>query len=235
MPRGDDRPRDRTRGGEARVSTAVTSVSPDGLRVVSPRRPSRAGVVLHGYGGDGSEVTALAAALAERLNARVFVPDLPGQGSASTTRLSLAAVRAAVAAVAAKAGTSLDFAVGHSMGARLALDLDAAAFVLLAMPGEPVFGASTRELVRTLRPRRVNESEPLAGLMEVLSAPLAVPERPTLLLTPADEIPSGVALAEEWAARGVESRRVENTTHRDIVASPEAIDAAVRWLEARPV
>jgi len=194
---------------------------------------ARTGVVLHGYGGDSSEVRALAEALGDRLGARVLTPDLPGHGSARATPLTLAAAREAVAALAAEANTPLDFAVGHSLGARLALELDAAAYVLIAMPGAPVFGGSSRDLVRTLRPQRVTEAAPLSGLVEILSAPIEIPNRDTLLLTPSEEIPTGIALAEQWTERGVECQRIADTSHRDIAASNTAIDTVASWLEER--
>ena len=211
---------------------SLASLTGDGCRAFAAASPRRRGVVLHGYGGDGGEAAALAAALAERLEARVLVPDLPGHGGRADVPLSRESARAAVALLRRELGR-VDFAVGHSLGARLALELEARARVLLAMPGAPSFEGSRRELVRTLRPGRVREAAPLAGLVELLASPPDIPREPTLLLTAALELETVLALAKSWEARGVERATIAATTHRDLIQAPAAHEAAISFLEAR--
>ena len=122
--------------------------------------------------------------LCESLGIEVVAPDLPGHGSARITPLTLSACEAFLENVAESAPGGFAFALGHSLGARLALSLDAAAYVLMAMPGEPVFDGGSRALVRTLQPSRVNEDQPFAGLVEALKTPPVPPVRPTLLVIP---------------------------------------------------
>jgi pimeloyl-ACP methyl ester carboxylesterase len=203
-----------------------------GLRSFAHREPRRRGIVLHAYGGDGAEVALLARSLAGRLRARVLVPDLPGHGAQAGVPLTMASSRAALALFRSELGP-FDFAVGHSLGARLALELEAPLRVLAAMPGEPRFGGSRRELVQTLRPGRVREAAPLEGLVEVLGNPLAIPLEPTLLITAARDLETVLELARVWEARGVERTVVSATTHRDLIGSAVAIEAAAAWLEAR--
>lgn len=82
-------------------------------------------VIFHGYTSSPDEFSTLARTLAERLDARVVVPLLPGHGTEERELLSttlddlLAAARAAVRQEAAQ-GKSL-FLIGNSLGGFLAL------------------------------------------------------------------------------------------------------------------
>lgn len=191
------------------------------------------GVALHAYGGDREEIAPLAARLRESLGIEVVAPDLPGHGSARATPLTLSACEAFLENVAGSEPGGFAFALGHSLGARLALSLDAAAYVLIAMPGEPVFDGGSREMVRVLRPSRVNEYRPFAGLVEALSTPLMPPERPTLLVVPEHELETGRLVAREWATRGIECLTVPKSDHRSVVRDPGAISAVCEWLRGQ--
>jgi len=105
--------------------------------------------------------------------------------------------------------------------------------VLIAMPGEPTFEGSRRELVRTLRPQRVNEHAPLEGLVEILSEPLSLPERPVLLLTAEHDLPTVEAQVSRLAATGLEHLRIPGTSHLDVISHPATLDAAAAWLRER--
>ena len=187
------------------------------------------GLVLHGYGGDRFELLELAEQLAIRLRVRVLVPDLPGHGDRAEEPLTLAS---ALADTEAWLG-ALDrpgFVVGHSMGARLALLAEAPVVAALSLPGQASFEGSPREMLRTLRANRVNESARYAGLLEVLAAPV-VPAPATLLLVAEFDIPSVQRQAAEWGAEGAEIVHIPGTDHATIVEAPVAIDAVAHWLE----
>jgi hypothetical protein len=103
----------------------------------------------------------------------------------------------------------------------------------MAMPGEPVFDGGSRALVRTLRPSRVNEDRPFAGLVEALKTPPMPPVRPTLLVIPEHELETGRLVAREWAARGIECLTVPESDHRSVVRDQGAISAVCDWLTAK--
>lgn len=189
------------------------------------------GVAFHGYGGDREEIAPLADELRESLDIEVIVPDLPGHGSNRTTPLTASACEVFLENIAQSGRGGFDFALGHSLGARLALSLDAAAYVLIAMPGEPVFDGGSRDLVRTLLPNRVTEDRPFAGLVEALKTPLTLPDRPTLLVIPEHELETGRLVAREWAARGIECLTVPACDHRSVVRDPGAIRTVCQWLK----
>lgn len=193
-----------------------------------PMRQPLTGVVLHGYGGDSTDVAGLAHGLAERLGARITTPDLPGHGT-STEALSLVSAQNALGRLGHDLG-QIDFVVGHSLGARLAMLLPARARVLISMPGEPIFSGSRRDMIRVLRPGRVVETEPLSGLVEVLASPLPFSEQPALLLVAAQDLETVRSLADRWTASGVDCETIGATSHRDVIDSPATLERAANWL-----
>ncbi|MBE0428442.1 MAG: alpha/beta hydrolase [Thermoleophilia bacterium] len=190
----------------------------------------RAGLGIHGYGGNSEEMLGLAVSLACRLPLKLLLFDLPGHGGAASVRLTLpAATRALTEALGAL--DDPDFLVGHSLGARLGLNartLKSAA--LLSMPGRPVFEGSRSRMLRILRARRVNETSPLSGLREILAGE-ARPAEKTLLLCARRDLESVTELADAWEKAGVSCFRIEDCGHNDIISAPGTAEAIAGWLK----
>ncbi len=187
------------------------------------------GLAIHGYGSSSREMLGLAVDLAARLKLKLLVFDLPGHGGAAGEPLTQSAARRSLDSALA----ALDkptFFVGHSLGARLGLEAGLGIAVLVSMPGGASFDGSRHELVGTLRPRRVNEARPFAGLEEILT----VKPRPaarTLLLRALHEPRSVMSLAAAWEKNGLPCRKIRGSNHNDIISSPEAADVIAAWLE----
>lgn len=191
------------------------------------------GLVIHGYGGSAAAMLGLAVSLAVRLPLRLLAFDLPGHAGASDTMLTAAAVRATLKEAAAALGEPAFF-IGHSLGARVGLDAGLPRAALISPPGEAEFEGSRGELLKLLKPRRVRESAPFAGLQELLAQP-PEPASDTLLLSAAREPESVRSLAREWQDAGISCHRVAGTDHNDIIHAPETGEVIASWLKERRV
>ena len=123
-----------------------------------------------------------------------------------------------------------DFFIGHSLGARLGLAAGLPTSVLLSMPGSTGFDGSRQELLRTLRVRRVKEDAPLQGLEEILATEVE-PAARTLMLRAAREPESVKSLATAWAKKGIPCRTIRDSSHNDIISSPETRKVIAEWLQ----
>lgn len=202
---------------------------PCGGFVVSSGEPHHEGLMLHGYGGDSGEMLPLAKRLAARMRLKLLVADLPGHGGATGRRLTgeeaAARLQSALSAL-----VNPTFVIGHSLGARIGLTAGLETAILISMPGRAVFEGGQRELLRILRPRRVNEAAPFAGLKEILEWD-AAPTPQTLLLCAENELESARALACEWSQAGVTCAEIAGSNHNDIVDTPETAAVITAWLE----
>lgn len=196
------------------------------------------GLVIHGYGGNSEEMLGLAVGIACRLEVRMLVFDLPGhncvgaglrQSGEPDELLTRAAALLCIEA-AASALTEPSFFIGHSLGARLGLEAGLPLAVVISMPGPADFSGSRRELLTTLRARRVREVAPFRGLEEILSGGVE-PAPETLLLRAARDIDSVKTLADEWQARGIRCLKISDSNHNDIVSSHGAREAIADWLK----
>ena len=214
-------------------SVVVEEVDYGDLKVSSdaadPKLPE--GLVIHGYGGNKEELLGLAYHLAAALRVSLRLFDLPGHGP---DRDDLLTSQAAASAVQKRleAMTRPSFFIGHSLGARLGLATNLPIGVMISPPGPILFEGGRRDLLKTLRARRVRERETFAGLVEILSDPLT-PAAATLLLYAANDIKSATDLAKEWQGRLARIEKIPQTGHLDIVSHPKTWRAISAWLGAR--
>ncbi|MHB1326455.1 MAG: alpha/beta fold hydrolase [Thermoleophilia bacterium] len=206
----------------------VTRWQENGYLVSAPGARHQ-GLVIHGYGGNSEEMLGLTVDLASRLALRMLVFTLPGHGFPAsqplTRRAALLSLKSALAAL-----ENPDFLIGHSLGARLGLAAGLPTAVLLSMPGSADFDGSRQELLRTLRVRRVTEGPPLQGLEEILTAEVE-PAARTLMLRATREPESVKSLAIAWAKRGIPCRTIRDSSHNDIISSPETRKVIAKWLQ----
>ena len=223
--------------------------------LVGPRGARHQGLVIHGYGGNSEEMLGLAVGNACRLDdVRMLVFDLPGHNCAGAGRKSngetqefemaaekvseepyeLLTLNAALRSVeaATSALTEPSFFIGHSLGARLGFKAGLPLAVAISMPGPADFSGSRRELLTTLRARRVREAARYKGLEEILSDEVE-PAPETFLLRAARDIDSVKTLTDEWQARGIRCLRINDCNHNDIVSSREAREAIADWLKEK--
>lgn len=186
------------------------------------------GLVIHGYGGNKEEMLGLAAHVAYTTRTRLLLFDLPGHGPGGDDLLTLEASRAALDA-RARLLKQPGFVIGHSLGARLALMSGLPRAALISMPGAALFEGSRRELLRTLRARRVRESETYGGLKEIMAAPVE-PAKNTLLLYAGGDILSSAALARDWGDRVDKTVKVPGCGHLDIVSHPATLSEICEWI-----
>lgn len=189
------------------------------------------GLFIHGYGGNKEELLGPASNLAQRFNLRLAVFDLPGHGAFASKMFtldnSLEALRMAI-----KTLDKPEFAIGHSIGARLALMTGMPIAALISPPGEIVFEGGRAELFRILRARRVAETAAYAGLKEILSVGVE-PARETLLLKASLDLKSVSAFVDSWRKRGFDSFKISSSDHLDIISSPETGKIVGQWLETK--
>lgn len=223
---------------------------------ISARGARHEGLMLHGYGSSSLEMMGLAVSLAEGLKLRIYIFDLPGHASAFeeafTAESAIAATRSAAAAIGNAA-----FVIGHSLGARLALNSGIATAVLLSMPGAAEFDGSREDMLKVLRPQRVNEPAALKSLASILSEDVRPAPR-TLVVTASRELKSVRDMASAWRnlksvsesatprreqkseadsappwrKQKVEFAVIKDSHHNDIVSSAETLKVIKAWLPA---
>lgn len=197
--------------------------------LVSSGGAAHQGLVIHGYGGNSTEMLGLAVDLASRLELQMLVFDLPGHGGAANVMLTRSAALASVKSTARAMGDP-SFFIGHSLGARLGLEAGFSTGVLLSMPGPASFEGSRSDLFRTLRARRVNEPSPFQGLEEILTDEVE-PVPKTFFLRAGHDLQSVKQLAAEWEKMGIACGKIKDSNHNDIVSSPETRDVVAEWLQ----
>ena len=209
-----------------RVEDGDLAIAPDSNEVGLPE-----GLVIHGYGGNKEELIGLAYHVASAAWVRLRLFDLPGHGPDAddlfASRTAASAVRKRIVAM-----TRPSFFIGHSLGARLGLATGLPAGVTISLPGPALFEGGRRDLLKTLRVRRVREREPFAGLVEILNDPIR-PAAETLLLYAANDIKSATDTAKEWRSTVERVERIPETGHLDIVSHPKTCRTISDWLRAR--
>jgi hypothetical protein len=219
--------------------------------LVASENPKKEGLVIHGYGGNKEEMLGLAINLAESADLKLLVFDLPGHGSLSNEEFNLknSLKRLDDAAKMLKTSNSItgpnsplfikteesvlrkaDFYIGHSVGARLGLIAGMGNGALLSMPGSAFFEGRKKDLVRTLRVRRVKEKIPFNGLEEILSVEIKPGDGDLLILADQD-IQSVKSFYDEWQNKGYEYQKIKGSNHLDIISSGSVIEEIKKWLE----
>jgi len=187
------------------------------------------GLVIHGYGSNKEEVLGLAVNLAVRLPLKLVVFDLPGHGENKQLfnwQNSKQTVTAAASLL-----TQPQFFIGHSVGARLGLLLSLPYAICLSLPGKAEFNGGHRELLRTLRYKRVQETTPYSGLEEILRSNLFLPPNTLLLLAKTDlkSVKELAHLCQQQQKLKVIT--INNCQHLDIVSQPDTVKEITVWLQ----
>ena len=197
--------------------------------IVSSPSPKHEGLVLHGYGGNKEEIMGLAIHLAENLDSKIAVFDLPGHGSHQENKLNLKNALAAVSN-ALRILDNPSFAVGHSLGARLALMTKLPTVTAISPPLDVHFEGSRKDLLRVMRTRRVKEESPFSGSNEIISQDSKLAEK-TLLLKADQELATVNSFCEKWQNRNIDCHKIKNTNHLDIISAPQTIELTCNWLK----
>ncbi|MEL7060114.1 MAG: alpha/beta fold hydrolase [Acidobacteriota bacterium] len=206
-------------------------------------------LLVHGWGGRGLQLGAIAMALEER-GAEVATFDGPGHGASTGRRSSLPAMVEAVLAAVDRWGP-FDAVVAHSFGAATTLaalarrpDLGIERLVFLAPVVEfadvfRYFGGLTgfppsvvERLQRRLEHRFAIDFESL----ETTSRAAADGRRLLVLHDAGDrEVPidQGLALVDRWP--GATLRRTQGLGHRRLLHDPRVVAEATAFLAAEPV
>ncbi len=188
--------------------------------IISSPKPQQEGLLIHGYGSNKEEVLGLALNIAKETNSKILLFDLPGHGNNQKIKLNLEnALQSLSEAINNLKKPS--FVIGHSLGARLALMSSLPNTVAISMPSKAFFEGSRKELIKTLRVRRVNETKPYAGLEEILAQPIETCKN-TLYLKAGQDLESVLPC-----------QQIKNCNHNDIISAPETADVISAWLKEK--
>ncbi len=213
------------------TKTAKIEIDKDGDLTIRPDSNETGfpeGLVVHGYGGNKEEMLGLAYHVVVQAGVCLRLFDLPGHAPDKNDLLTRAT--AAVAVQKRLEGPRRpSFFIGHSLGARLGLEAGLDTGVAISLPGPALFEGSRRDLLRTLRTRRVREPEPFSGLTDILNGPLT-PSRGTLLLYAADDIKSVSDAAGEWGGAIDRIEKIPGAGHLDIISHPQTWRTICDWL-----
>ncbi len=187
-------------------------------------------LLLHGYGSSKEEILPFGINLVF-LNSEweVFIPDLPGHGE-SDEILSQASVKKFLSLL-----KDFDFFLvcGHSLGARISLLTEAENYLLISPPLSPEFSGSKKELLKTLRARRVKEEKPYQGLTELLTAlPVNFVENKNYFLVYSkNDLKSVLEFVNTFKNRCTEVHSCRDSFHNDIITSYEFFDVLKAWVK----
>jgi len=176
-------------------------------------------VLLHGYGGKKEEMLFMGLFLVEK-GFECLLFDLPGHGEREDF-LEFSSVDNFLRGLK---GEKFSLAIGHSLGARIALLLKAEFYVLLSPPLTPEFKGSKKELLKTLRARRVREKRVFTGLEELLKK-LEVPSlsaKKCFLFYSFADLASVKDFVKAFNDR-VKAICIKDSFHTDIVTSKEVL------------
>lgn len=196
---------------------------------IEPSKPLFCVLLLHGYGGSKEEMLPLGYRLALSGISAVII-DLPGHGQDKGI-FNYKNTNQAIAEVLT-GGYIFQAIVGHSLGARLAMEYNLPA-VCLSPPLEMFFEGRRTELLNVLRVRRVNEEAPFEGLKSVMSEvnskQMKVGQK--LILYGDSDLQTVKDFAQNAAARGGETVKIEKASHSDIITASQAYAEVERWLK----
>lgn len=222
--------------------------------IVSGKKALKKGIIIHGYGGNKEEMFGLALNLAENKGLKLLVFDLPGHGSLSDARFNLDSSIDRIKKVIKLLNLDCHsegpqtteeseteilrhvvpqddiFFIGHSIGARLGLIAGLKNGVLISMPGEAFFEGNRKQLIRTLRVRRVNENPLFSGLREIILKEIKLGDNNLLLLADQD-LQSVKDLYADLEKRGLAYKTIKGSSHLDIISSHLTLNLTKKWLE----
>ncbi len=186
-------------------------------------------LVLHGYGSNKEEMLGCALAVA-KAGFKVYVPDLPGHGE-HKEKLTLPAIKKFVEGLKR---TGFNVAVGHSLGARLVCLLSCSSLILLSPPLEAKFEGTKKDLLRTLRARRVREEQYYKGLTDILNYLSEFKfnsDKKILLLYSKNDLSTVKEAAKKAKEKGVEVEVIAGVGHNDIISAQAVLVKIESWLK----
>jgi pimeloyl-ACP methyl ester carboxylesterase len=179
--------------------------SPDGYpipaRLFEPDVVRGAAVLCHGYGGAKDEVLALALSVVEGAQCRALCIDLRGHGE-NLAPIGAGVLTDAQAALSYLSADGPVVAIGHSLGGRLALMVDADLAVAVSPAAVQEISPQGRWMFENFPSPLVRE--PYSGyVVELLGELGDIPPRarPCLLIHAARDIPNIIAGTKELAQR----------------------------------
>lgn len=205
---------------------------------VEPKNASPAWLfVLHGYGGCKEEMLPLSIFLAGK-GISVLAADLPGHGESGGLFDYESAMRC-MTYWQERRRNNFVAAIGHSIGGRLVLSLDFSWNVVISPPLSASFAGGKKEMIRVLRPRRVRETDPFAGLVETLNRlgkDLSTdPDKKGLLLFGQYDLPVVKKTAEAAPPDNYTVKEIKDSDHHDILTSRETWGVIWSWLAGQVV
>jgi pimeloyl-ACP methyl ester carboxylesterase len=232
--------------------------SPDGYaipaRLFEPDVVRGAAVLCHGYGGAKDEMLALALSVVEGAQCRALCIDLRGHGE-NLAPIGAGVLTDAQAALSYLSADGPVVAIGHSLGGRLALMVDADLAVAVSPAAVQEISPQGRWMFENFPSPLVRE--PYSGyVVELLGELDDIPPRarPCLLIHAARDIPNIIAGTKELAQRlpGATVHEVnahlrpdvssENGfvrylprwyNHGELKFNPEVLSVVPAWLRAR--
>jgi len=192
-------------------------------------REKKTVVLFHGYGSSKEELLPLGIKLIFiNPEFEVFIPDLPGHGE-SQEELSKESIENFIEVV-----KDFDFFLvcGHSLGARISLLTEAKNYLLISPPLSPEFSGNKKELLKTLRARRVKEEKTYQGLTELLTAlPVNFAENKNYFLVYSkNDLKSVLEFVNTLKNRCTEVHSCRDSFHNDIITSYEFFSILKVWV-----
>lgn len=196
-------------------------------------KPDGSALLIYGYGGNRLEMLPLAVEIS-RLGVACYLAGLPGHGDNSEL-FSLENV--------AKFMSNLEhfirqkkvsLGIGHSVSARIIEHLPFETAILISPPGEISFDGDNKQLIQTLRTRRVKEENPYKGLREVLSLLNGKnpPNRQNRLILYAK---NDLRSVKQEVSKFAHARCVKDSNHLDIINSLETIGLISKFLKRETI
>jgi dienelactone hydrolase len=182
--------------------------------LISPPAASSAAVVIHGYGGCKEEQLGLAFRIAERGIAACAI-DLRGHGE-HPLPLDEKVMDDVSAAIRHCRPYGKVAAVGHSLGARLALLNDADFVIGISPPMVSTFGPQTRMILKEMRSYRVREEIDIFEVFEKLPVYKPSNSNSILLIYGERDVPEIKETCSALKARGEKVAKIDKALHSDI-------------------
>lgn len=184
-------------------------------------KPAGPALLIHGYGGKKEEMLPLAVEISS-LGIGCYMVDLPGHGDNNSffDPENVSKLVSELEHFIRQKKVSLG--VGHSVGAKILGHLPFEKTILISPSGDISFEGDNKQLIQTLRTRRVKEEKPYKGLREVLS--LLNGKNPPnqqnqLILYAKNDMKS----VKDEVKKFAQTRCVEDSNHLDIINSQETI------------
>jgi len=209
--------------------------SPDGYPIpaylLQPDVVRGAAVICHGYGGAKEEMLALALSVVEGAQCRALCIDLRGHGE-NLAPIGAGVLTDAQAALGYLSADGPVVAIGHSLGGRLALMVDAHLAVAVSPAAVQEISPQGRWMFENFPSPLVRE--PYSGyVVELLNQLGDIPQRarPCLLIHAARDIPNIIAGTKDLAERlpGATLHEVSAHLRPDVSSESAFVRYLPRW------